>query len=1016
MSYSIISDIIQDKLNEKRKILSRQGSSAIYSPSDQNSKRQHQKNIIKTPYIIMVSTDKLQDSESNEIGNDDFFMLSNQEYSKNNSKINIGTDLYNARNLNSEDKVQYRPAPGIKDLSSEFISTNNTQFNRKVTVNFTCYSLADLEELNERFMSLSRKVYVQWGWATDEKITPLIKSDGKIDYSGSDPENKKSEITRLQEEVITRGQGDFDAVIGFVNNISFSLREDGGFDCTTELTAQGVNILDNVVEQGGEDNPEVIKKGLQYGNYSAQYGSFLKEINNLHIDALNFVGNTNQQPIYDGNFAAENVEITEDEEQNITDVTFKNLSLESKSYVYNENFILTKTLKDVVDSFNPDLDLINNKFQLQKRNNYKDSLFLYEKGGVNSNSNYNKRFNLNDNDPLVEPNECWVRWGWFEDNLLNKYFALYDAKDDKPVSYYRSIQPLANKKVNIEFERTEIDNIETRVEKAFGLERKGEVVKQVSLEVEDFESRKVPNKKEFITTDIKQFLFPGKFTIVPDLESIQKKVKRAQNDRNKLIDDDFDNFLKFGEVEGSKEYEILQAVRLAEQEEELALQLLEKLETIDEIKKEISKSGISLENKDEVTETGFDKFLFLYELERVLSDESTINSFNVKGENDSGYLRNIFINIGHLQSILGNANATTLGETMNVLFSSLAGNTLNEIDLITRYSIANVEETITTQDKFGFSKSEKIQVPKFDGRYGAEPRIPTEEPGYGENAVKAVEENKIYEFPVHQQDSIVLSQEISTDLTNTQMQVLMSKNLSAQLKKQLDKKGISPQHQQNFTQTNSDGEAVETSKYDSLVGLQPAFVKYGLNYGNPLGANPDVPIQQWTKNNVKLGDDSGNKQINDEETRTLVSNAEGQAKKDLEDASNTFNDSAIPYTIDGQLKSAVLDDLSKKLSIEVKTTTDSEGNEQTEITPRISDFGLIGLTTSLTLTGIAGIYPSNIFTTSYLPTKFKLNNLGNEKSSCHFWTTGVTQNCSAESWTTQIDARMAWRKVEVKGE
>ena len=1006
MSYSIISDIIQDKLNEKRKILSRQGSSAIYSPSDQNSKRQHQKNIIKTPYIIMVSTDKLQDSESNEIGNDDFFMLSNQEYSKNNSKINIGTDLYNARNLNSEDKVQYRPAPGIKDLSSEFISTNNTQFNRKVTVNFTCYSLADLEELNERFMSLSRKVYVQWGWATDEKITPLIKSDGKIDYSGSDPENKKSEITRLQEEVITRGQGDFDAVIGFVNNISFSLREDGGFDCTTELTAQGVNILDNVVEQGGEDNPEVIKKGLQYGNYSAQYGSFLKEINNLHIDALNFVGNTNQQPIYDGNFAAENVEITEDEEQNITDVTFKNLSLESKSYVYNENFILTKTLKDVVDSFNPDLDLINNKFQLTQDDSYGNRK-LYEKGKAVMNQKFTKKFNLNDNDPLVEPNECWVRWGWFEDNLLNKYFALYDAKDDKPVSYYRSIQPLANKKVNIEFERTEIDNVETRVEKAFGLERKGEVVKQVSLEVEDFESRKVPNKKEFITTDIKQFLFPGKFTIVPDLESIQKKVKRAQNDRNKLIDDDFDNFLKFGEVEGSKEYEILQAVRLAEQEEELALQLLEKLETIDEMRKQISKSGISLENKDEVTETGFDKFLFLYELERVLSDESTINSFNVKGENDSGYLRNIFINIGHLQSILGNANATTLGETMNVLFSSLAGNTLNEIDLVTRYSIANVKKKIDGEDK---------TFPEFDGRYGAETRIPTQDPRYGENAVKAVEENKIYEFPVHQQDSIVLSQEISTDLTNTQMQVLMSKNLSAQLKKQLDKKGISPQHQQNFTQTNSDGEAVETSKYDSLVGLQPAFVKYGLNYGNPLGANPDVPIQQWTKNNVKLGDDSGNKQINDEETRTLVSNAEGQAKKDLEDASNTFNDSAIPYTIDGQLKSAVLDDLSKKLSIEVKTTTDSEGNEQTEITPRISDFGLIGLTTSLTLTGIAGIYPSNIFTTSYLPTKFKLNNLGNEKSSCHFWTTVVTQNCSAESWTTQIDARMAWRKVEVKGE
>ncbi len=192
----------------------------------------------------MVSTDKLQDKESNKIGNDDFFMLSNQEYSENNSKINIGTNLYNARSLSDKTEVPYRPAPGIKDLTSEFVSTNNTQFNRQVTVNFTCYSLADLEELNERFMSLSRKVYVQWGWATDEKITPLIKPDGKIDYSGSDPENKKSEITRLQEEVITKGQGDFDAVIGFVKQISFSLREDGGFDCTTELLAQGINILD----------------------------------------------------------------------------------------------------------------------------------------------------------------------------------------------------------------------------------------------------------------------------------------------------------------------------------------------------------------------------------------------------------------------------------------------------------------------------------------------------------------------------------------------------------------------------------------------------------------------------------------------------------------------------------------------------------------------------------------------------------------------------------------------------
>ena len=92
-SYSKIKKVIQNKLNSKRKVLSRQGSSDIFSPSDKDSRKQHQQNVIKTPYIIMVSTDKLQDKESNKIGNDDFFILSNQEYSENNKKINVGTNL-----------------------------------------------------------------------------------------------------------------------------------------------------------------------------------------------------------------------------------------------------------------------------------------------------------------------------------------------------------------------------------------------------------------------------------------------------------------------------------------------------------------------------------------------------------------------------------------------------------------------------------------------------------------------------------------------------------------------------------------------------------------------------------------------------------------------------------------------------------------------------------------------------------------------------------------------------------
>ena len=64
-----------------------------------------------------------------------------------------------------------------------------------------------------------------------------------------------------------------------------------------------------------------------------------------------------------------------------------------------------------------------------------------------------------------------------------------------------------------------------------------------------------------------------------------------------------------------------------------------------------------------------------------------------------------------------------------------------------------------------------------------------------------------------------------------------------------------------------------------------------------------------------------------------------------------------------------------------------------------------------------GIYKTDFFNERNL---FKIQDRKNPdknlNTSCHFWTTGVTQNCSAETWTTQLEARMAWRKVEVKCE
>ena len=146
-----------------------------------------------------------------------------------------------------------------------------------------------------------------------------------------------------------------------------------------------------------------------------------------------------------------------------------------------------------------------------------------------------------------------------------------------------------------------------------------------------------------------------------------------------------------------------------------------------QLKEQIKTSGISTTDLDQITDTGFDKYVFLYELEQILKDNNFIEQFNVSDNVDenkeqSGYLRNIFINIGHLQSIFKEGGLTTLGETMNVLFKSLSANTLNEINL---------------------TNSANLDIP---GVYYATERTPTDDPEYGVRYNRDVSDGFLYEF------------------------------------------------------------------------------------------------------------------------------------------------------------------------------------------------------------------------------------------------------------------------------
>ena len=69
----------------------------------------------------------------------------------------------------------------------------------------------------------------------------LIDSSGKIKSEGFDD----------YREAINKTKGDFDFMVGIVKNFEYTSRDDGGFDCKTDIISTGVNILTtNTVSEG----------------------------------------------------------------------------------------------------------------------------------------------------------------------------------------------------------------------------------------------------------------------------------------------------------------------------------------------------------------------------------------------------------------------------------------------------------------------------------------------------------------------------------------------------------------------------------------------------------------------------------------------------------------------------------------------------------------------------------------------------------------------------------------------
>ena len=157
--------------------------------------------------------------------------------------------LYNQTSDRSGKNYGGRPIPGIKNIEVGYKGSYKAI--REAKVSWVVGSIADLERLTPYFLTVGKTVALDWGWVNPKASsfadmfngeTPFITfNDGNFNVN---PDIFNNPFYKIQ-----RAGGDYDALAGKISNFEMQLRQDGGFDCTTTVTAIGSFLFQKPIDK-----------------------------------------------------------------------------------------------------------------------------------------------------------------------------------------------------------------------------------------------------------------------------------------------------------------------------------------------------------------------------------------------------------------------------------------------------------------------------------------------------------------------------------------------------------------------------------------------------------------------------------------------------------------------------------------------------------------------------------------------------------------------------------------------
>lgn len=134
------------------------------------------------------------------------------------------------------DRYRFRPRPGITSIKTDFKGTMGST--KSAIVEFQCWSLDDLEIIEQLYMVPGMSIILEWGWSLNSKGEMV----GPLSTFLDTPSKDSQFMIKIMKSILKYRKdyyGSYDGLVGIVTNFNYKLNDQLGFDCSVELVAPG---------------------------------------------------------------------------------------------------------------------------------------------------------------------------------------------------------------------------------------------------------------------------------------------------------------------------------------------------------------------------------------------------------------------------------------------------------------------------------------------------------------------------------------------------------------------------------------------------------------------------------------------------------------------------------------------------------------------------------------------------------------------------------------------------------